>query len=239
MSEKAAVRTVGSKLGLLLIVLEGCAAFSPGDPKDRQTLRAPSGVITCHFDAESLESVPTGWRMAETNPTESLATWRIVEDPTAPSGRKVMALTSSKNYDGTYNLAIIEGSSFQDLDLRVHVKAVAGEEDQGGGPIWRCQDEDNYYVCRFNPLEHNYRVYVVRNGRRRQLQSVHFDSEPGRWYTVRVTAIGDRITCYLDDQVLLEAEDRTFADPGMVGLWTKADAVTSFDNLAVRPFYRD
>jgi hypothetical protein len=119
--------------------------------------------------------------------------------------------------------------------LTVQVKAVKGEEDQGGGPIWRCRDENNYYICRFNPLEGNYRVYKVVEGRRKQLDSVRIETQADRWYTVRVTMTGDRITCFLDGKKLLEAQDDTLTEPGMVGLWTKADAVASFDGLTVRP----
>jgi hypothetical protein len=191
--------------------------------------------VLWHFDGDFPDRVPPGWSVRQTNPTESLATWEVVADKTAPSKPNVMALTETRNYDGTFNLAIAEDSSLTDLDLTVRVKAVTGEEDQGGGPIWRCKDEDNYYICRFNPLESNYRVYKVVNGRRRQLDSAIVESRAGRWYTLRVTMLGDQITCYLDGKKVLEATDGTFSGPGMVGLWTKADAVTSFDDLEVKP----
>lgn len=145
----------------------------------------------------------------------------------------IFGLRESRNYDSTFNLAIAEGTSLGDLELTVWVKAVRGEEDQGGGPIWRCMDENNYYICRVNPLENNFRVYVVQEGKRRQLDSQTVGLQAGRWYSVRVMMMGDHIVCYLDGQRLLEARDRTFPDPGMIGLWTKADAVTSFDNLSV------
>ena len=121
----------------------------------------------------------------------------------------------------------------------MRVKAIKGKEDQGGGPIWRCKDQNNYYICRFNPLEGNYRVYVVKNGKRRQLDSIKVDTRPGKWYAVRAVMIGERITCYLDDRKMLEVTDATFAEGGMVGLWTKADAVTSFDDLYVKSLDQD
>ena len=114
------------------------------------------------------------------------------------------------------------------------MKAVSGDEDQGGGPIWRCKDENNYYICRFNPLEGNYRIYKVVNGKRKQLDTTRIETEPGKWYAVRVTMVGEHITCYLDGRKLLGVWDSTFEDFGMVGFWTKADAVTRFDDLVVR-----
>ncbi len=187
-----------------------------------------------NFDGDTAGTVPADWSIRQTRPTKALAAWNIMADPTAPSKPNVLALTRTENDDPTFNLAIAKDTSFKDLDLTVKVKAISGETDQGGGPIWRCTDENNYYISRFNPLESNFRVYYVKEGRRKQLQSVRINTEPGTWYTVRVTMIGHHITCYLDGKKLLEATDDTFQDAGMVGLWTKSDAVARFDDLRVR-----
>ena len=222
----------GLAAAMILVAIAGCVSGQRAEVGERPKLVAAR--IVWSFDGDSVGEVPTGWSVCETNPTEALATWRVIEDATAPSGRRVFALTESRNYDGTYNLAVADGTSYKDLDLTVRVKAVSGEEDQGGGPIWRAADANNYYICRFNPLESNYRVYVVKDGRRRQLESAKIDLEAGRWCAIRVTMVGDHITCYLDGRKMLEATDDTFPNPGMIGLWTKADAVTSFDDLRVR-----
>ncbi len=152
------------------------AALPPATGND-----VTEGKRAWNFDAGTPGKVPTGWSIRQTNPTKAMATWRVTADGTAPSKSNVFALTGSANYDGTFNLAIAEGTSFKDLDLSVKVKAVRGDEDQGGGPIWRCKDEDNYYISRFNPLEGNYRVYKVVNGRRKQLKTVKVETEAGRW----------------------------------------------------------
>lgn len=187
------------------------------------------------FDKDVVGQLPEAWSARQTRPTKALATWQVVKDSTAPSQPNVLALTKTENYNGTYNLAVAEKSNFKDFDLTVKMKAVRGQEDQGGGPIWRCRDEDNYYICRANPLENNYRFYKVENGRRRQLKSAEVELTDGKWYTLRVTMVGNRITCYLDGRKMMEATDNTFPESGKVGLWTKADAVTSFDDLTVTP----
>lgn len=210
------------------MLLSGCA--SGGGTKREQN---GSGEWT--FDQHRAGALPTGWRLAETNPTESLAKWEVKPGDAAPSADKIFALTHSKNYNGTYNLAIAENTSYADLELTVRVRGDAGEEDQGGGPIWRCRDKDNYYICRINPLESNYRVYKVVEGRRRQLDSAAVDLEARRWYTLAVKMAGAHITCTLDGEPMLEAEDESIPNAGQIGLWTKADAVTSFDDLSVRP----
>ena len=44
----------------------------------------------------------------------------------------------------------------------------------------------------------------------------------------------EKIDLYLDGRHVLEAQDDTFPAAGGVGLWTKADAASSFDNLKVQ-----
>ena len=225
---------------MVLTLLPGCAYLRERTCKTPPEI-CPVGGVTCWtFEAEGdVGKVPTGWRIAETNPTKTLAIWKVIADDTAPCGKHAFALTESANYDGTYNLAIAENTAYQNLHCSVQVKAVTGEEDQGGGPIWRCQNRDNYYICRINPLESNYRVYVVRQGKRRQLDSARVELEAGRWYTLEISMIGDEIICSLDGKAMLHATDDTITAPGMIGLWTKADAVTSFDKLHVRPDRRE
>jgi hypothetical protein len=115
--------------------------------------------------------------------------------------------------------------------VSVAVRADGGEVDQGGGPMWRVQDANNYYLCRFNPLESNFRVYVVQDGVRRQLGTTLVITKPGAFHRVEVAFAGDRITCSLNGAVLLDVRDATIGKAGGVGLWTKADARTSFDDF--------
>ena len=99
--------------------------------------------------------------------------------------------------------------------------------------MWRVQDANNYYLCRLNPLESNFRVYVVKDGVRRQLATALVETKMGQWHRVEATFLGERITCSIDGKQLLAATDGTIAMAGGVGLWTKADARTSFDDLVV------
>jgi hypothetical protein len=186
------------------------------------------------FDKESAGQMPAGWKAGYTNPAEGKAVWAVAEDPTAPSPPYVLSLTKTESSGRVFNLAMAEKTSFKDVDVSVKIKANGGKEDQGGGLIWRCKDENNYYVCRINPLENNFRVYKVVNGKRQQLQSVDVNNDAGKWYELRAKMAGNRMECYLDGKKLLEATDDEIKDAGMVGLWTKADAASSFDNIAVR-----
>ena len=188
-----------------------------------------------NFNADTLEKVASGFHVAETNGKGKLATWQVVKDATTPNPPNVFALTSTDNNGSTYNLAIAKKTSYKDVDISVQVKAVSGEEDQGGGPIWRAKGKDNYYIARWNPLENNFRVYFVKNSKRKQLGSANVELQSDQWHTIRIVMVGQKIHAYLDGKKLITLEDNNFADAGMIGLWTKADAATSFDDLSVKP----
>lgn len=170
---------------------------------------------------------------AETHPTVAPARWELAEDAAAPSPPGILALAHTENEGPTFNLALAREPRFEDLELSLWVCARTGETDQGGGPVWRAQDADNYYVCRFNPLESNFRLYVVAGGQRRQLATADVPTKPGEWHHVEVRMEGSSIRCTLDGGAVLEARDDTLRGAGRVGMWTKADAATRFDDLAV------
>jgi hypothetical protein len=217
----------------LLLTGAGCASMRRTEGPPPPPKAWPGKALSWKFDTDPVAELPPGWLITETNPTTAPAVWHVATDPTAPSPNNVLALVESTNTDGTFNLAVYQNMRFRNLNLTVAVKANNGTEDQGGGPVWRYVDENNYYVCRFNPLEKNFRLYKVVNGQRTQLQSADVEAARGQWCRVRVTMVGSRIACYLNEKRWLEADDDTFAEPGLVGLWTKADAVTAFDDLAI------
>jgi len=110
--------------------------------------------------------------------------------------------------------------------------ATQGKFDQGGGPVWRYQDANNYYICRHNPLEDNFRIYKVIAGKRSQLASLDLKAETGQWHTIRVVMRGDKIVGSINGKEL-GVRDGAISKAGKVGLWTKADAVTEFDRFSV------
>jgi len=177
--------------------------------------------------------LPPGFAIQKTG-EGTLPKWEVLADPTAPSPPHVLAQRSKENSGEHFNLAVVEESDYQDLEIEVTFKAVEGEEDQGGGLIWRYQDPDNYYVARANPLEDNFRIYRVVRGWRKQLQSARLKVTRGTWHTLRIVAKGDRMEGFYDGKKYLAIRDKTFPR-GKIGLWTKADAVTYFDDLRARP----
>jgi hypothetical protein len=159
--------------------------------------------------------------------TNEVGQWVVAVD-----GNNHVLYQKAKNDDATFNVALAEGTSYKDIDLSVKLRAVAGEVDRGGGLVWRAKDKNNYYICRYNPLEDNFRVYKVEGGKRTMFKG---DKSPGdeKWHTLRVTMTGSKIACYFDRQKVLEANDATFPEAGMIGPWSKADAQSYFDELTV------
>lgn len=185
------------------------------------------------FDRNTIGEPPPGWSFGFTYPETGKAQWLVERNPKPMTGPNALRLFAESG-PRTFNVAMATNTSYGDVDVRTRLRPVTGQVDQGGGLVWRCSDANNYYVCRINPLESNFRVYRVIDGQRHQLQSASVATEPGTWYAIRAKMIGDHIMCFLDGRKLLDVHDGVLKDAGMVGLWTKADASSAFDNVAVR-----
>jgi 3-keto-disaccharide hydrolase len=188
---------------------------------------------TFRFGKGDVGKVPAGWKAAQTHEGKG-SVWKVAADDTAPSKSGLVLAQTAESPSAVFNLCVATDTSYKDVEVRVAFKAVRGKKDQGGGIVWRYQDANNYYVARMNPLEDNYRVYTVVNGKRTQLQTKEGLKVPaGEWHTLMVKMQGDRIECFLDGTKHLDVKDNTFPQAGKIGLWTKADAQTQFDDLRV------
>ena len=172
----------------------------------------------------------TSWRTGR----GAIGDWRVVEDATASQG-KAIAQISADPTDYRFPLAVYEPLQAQDVEASVRFKAISGKGDQAGGLAVRLTDADNYYVVRANALEDNVRLYRVVKGDRQQLASASAKVSSGAWHTLTLRAEGDRLSVSFDGKPLLTHSDRTFTGLGKVALWTKADSVTRFDRLVIRP----
>jgi hypothetical protein len=193
------------------------------------------------FDSAKPSMVPPGWTVAMTH-DGGPPKWEILSDPSAPSKPHVLAQTSSDNTSGRFPLAIYEKASFTNGSLSVRFKAVSGQRDQAAGLVWRYRDPDNYYVVRANAIEDNVVLYKVEGGKRLSLApkgtpsktyGVKHKVPKQTWSTMKVNCDGPRFTVYLDGSSIMEVADATFTRAGKVGLWTKADSVTYFDDFEI------
>jgi len=177
--------------------------------------------------------LPSGWKAEKTGKGEG-SVWKVTADETAPGKTGHVLTQTAEGPNAVFNLCVAPDVSGKDVEIGVAFKALSGELDQGGGMVWRYQDANNYYVARFNPLEKNFRVYKVIAGKRVQLNSKGgLEAPKGKWHTLKVRHVGEKVECWLDGKKLLEATDDAITKAGGVGLWSKADAVTSFDGLRV------
>lgn len=220
-------------------VLLSCVLTTASNPRmvasaARAASQSAGALLSYNFDRDPAGAPPVHFHAALTG-GGSAVRWEVRADPTAPSSPNVVAQLSVDRTDYRFPLLIADEASFRDVELRVKFKAVSGRVDQAAGLVFRFKDAGNYHVVRANALENNYRLYHVVNGRRVQFAGANFKVTSGEWHELRVEAIGNRMVCYYDGQKKIEARDGTFKDAGKVGLWTKADSVTYFDDLAVRP----
>ena len=140
------------------------------------------GGDSYNFEDVEVGTLPPGWTSAKTGEGPG-SVWKVTEDKSSPAGSKVLTQTSPDGPNPLFNLCVADKTRHTDLNLAVATKALAGEYDQGGGPVWRYQDANNYYVCRMNPLEENYRLYKVASRRRRSGSGNR--NRSGSWTTRR------------------------------------------------------
>jgi hypothetical protein len=196
---------------------------------------------TFNFDSASPGTLPGGWTSAMTH-DGGAARWEILKDDTAPSKPNVLAQTSTDATSGRFPMAILNKEDLKDGELRVKFKPVSGQGDQAAGLVWRYRDANNYYVVRANALENNVVLYKVEGGKRISLApkgtpaktyGVKHDVAPKAWSTLAVSFQDTLFAVFFNGRKLFEVEDQTFTEAGKVGLWTKADSVTYFDDFQI------
>lgn len=201
-----------------------------------KTLSILQTDTTFTFNDYELGKIPSGWSQYYTGKGKS-TNWKIIND----QGNEVLAQLSSDNPNYHFNEIIFDGIKVKNVALTVKLKGVKGKMDQGGGFVWRFIDKNNYYVVRANPLEDNVVLYKVENGKRTDLpligkgKTYGVDVKPlGKgWNTLKLTVLDNVFTVYLNNKQIFQVKDETFVNAGKIGLWTKADAVTYFDDFQV------
>jgi hypothetical protein len=185
------------------------------------------------FESNQIGATPEGWTSTLTGSGDPK--WSIESDETAPSKSKVLKQSGR----ATYPLILKNDTSIKDGFVEMKFKAIAGSQDRAAGIVWRAKDAKNYYVTRANALEDNVVLYKTVDGVRSPLDIVGRKGGYGTdvkvpsntWHSLRVDFKGSRFGVFFNGKQLFEVEDSTFTDAGKVGLWTKADSVTLFDEV--------
>ena len=209
-------------LGAAMVAAVG-VAYAQGD-----------GGRTWDFQGDAVNSPPAGFGFGRTGQGRE-GKWIVLADPTAPSGGHVLAQTDADGTDYRFPVAFASAPEVKDLRLEVRCKAVSGKVDEACGLVFRFKDPDNYYVARANALEDNVNLYHVVKGRRREIKGWRGKVTANAWHALAVEARGDRLQVFWEGRPIIDARDDTFREAGKVGLWTKADSVTYFAALTVKP----
>jgi hypothetical protein len=185
-----------------------------------------SSPETVNFDSAETGRPPAGWTAGQTG--RGQAHWAVVADATAPSRPNVL----KQSGNATYPVCIKDDTNIKDGFVEVKFKPVSGKEDQAGGLLWRAKDANNYYVARANALEDNVTIYHTINGRRTEKKRTDMKVAANQWHTLRVEFQGNHFMVSLDGRKAIDWDDETFKEAGKVGVWTKADSVTLFDDFS-------
>lgn len=189
---------------------------------------------TWTFDADKPGAPPVGFSFGRTGSGKQGA-WVVKAEAEAPSPPNLLAQVDADATDDRFPMAVADNLSVRDVRVSVRCKPIAGSVDQACGLVFRYRDENNYYLTRANALENNVRLYVVKNGHRGQLESWSGPVTGKAWHELRIDARGDHFEVYWNGKKVIDGRDRTFPDAGRIGVWTKADSVTYFDDLSATP----
>lgn len=228
MAQRSVAGLAKALLGLLI-------AFSPGLSSASAQAETSSPVQEWSFDEEQPNYLPVQFSIGTLFDGRPAGDWRVLTTDRAKSPPNVLAQLMPKGAEHAYKVTLTKGVVASDLHLQVWFLPIQGNADMGGGLIWRAADDRNYYLARANPLEQNIRVYRVVKGVRHLLKNFDQMIDIRQWHLLRVTHRGCQITIFYDGKQVLDLCDRTFHS-GTIGLWTKSDAVTYFDDLRFERF---
>ncbi len=213
-----------SRRGLFRAALAALGAYGVSRPGTARTapmeIKLPDNILAdrVDFDTRGTE----GWTTVD-------GQWVVEDMPGAPVGKRVLVQRATRNQ---FNVIVAPTGPFTDVDVSVKFDPLSGREDASGGIVFRFND-GKYYVVRANALEGNFRLYAYDRGRRELASASVKAPALAQWHMIRVVALGDHIQGWLDGALLLDHRDSRFRS-GRVGLWTKADSITAFNDLTIR-----
>ncbi len=225
-------RYIASLLSLwtLAVSMPVGAQFPPPSSQNKTSHVSP--LTTIDFDHFKIGPITNDFTPILSGLGKAVS-WEIRQDPAALSGKNVLAQTSYDQVDYRFPLLVYNNITAKNVQVTVQFRPVSGKIDQAAGVIFRYQDPEHFYVVRANALEDNVQLYRVVKGIRQVITGQHVHVATGQWHSLEITAQGNQITVVFDDKQLFEVRDDTFSSAGRIGLSTKSDGVTIFDNLQV------
>ena len=181
---------------------------------------------TIDFDKDPVGASPDGWTCGVTG--RGTPKWSVEIAADSPSKSQVLRQSGQ----GTFPWCVRKDVAITDGFVEVKFKPARGEGDRAGGVVWRWKDGDNYYVARANALENNVSLYHTTHGSRQTIEYASAPVQSNVWHTLRAEFSGKQIKVILDGKLVIEQSDTHIAGTGAVGVWTKADSVTEFDDFS-------
>ncbi len=214
---------------LALLATAGCWWSEASRAHEKAEDALPQDTSTrIDFDLLPERYSPAGFSFARTGGGD-MGAWRV--DRIRDSSNNVLAQISADGTDSRYPVCVYDGFSAADVAVSCRFKTVDGRVDRAAGLVARYVNEQNYYVVRANALEGNVRLYRVVAGVRKQIAGADSPVDSGRWHDLALHVTGNHFEVVYENKLLFSADDAALTGEGKVGLWTKADSVTWFDDL--------
>lgn len=221
---------------VLALALSGCGEPPPPRVAGASTPQLPmaGGPTSAAFDADTVDQAPSGFTVHTIGPGRP-SQWLVKKAPDAPSGGQVLMQCDNDDTNHRYPCVLSNAGRYGDVRVEVKGKGISGDRDRSFGVIARAIDEKNYYVARCNTVNENVRLYHFIDGKRTELAEWEGSAAPGVWHTIALEVKGDRLTVFFNGKKIIEKQDATLPGPGRVGLFTKAEAVSQFDDFSATP----
>jgi hypothetical protein len=125
---------------------------------------------------------------------------------------------------------------FHDGEISMRFKLVGGALDQCAGILFNLKPNGDYLTVRFNAKEDNLVLWTFDKGKRSFVKKGVKDVplQMQTWHTMKIAVHGTHLEGFLDGEPLI---DYTLAAPvsGKVGVWSKTDSISEFQDYTVTP----
>jgi hypothetical protein len=200
------------------------------EPVPKEGTPIPMAVF--NFDRDSLGKPPPRFTFAVTGEGPDIH-WEVRQDPHAPSPPNVLVQSGKAKPGENFALALLDDVLLEHGEIAVRFKALAGEDDQAAGIVYRYKDPQNYYVIQASSKDDTCVLYRVKKGKRKLLDTKYVTVIPYTWYELRITFAKEHYTALVNGDLILGGKDSSFKGAGQVGLWTPSDSSIAFDDFRV------
>jgi hypothetical protein len=123
---------------------------------------------------------------------------------------------------------------FRDGEISMRFKIVAGQLDECAGILFNLKPNGDYLTVRFNGMEDNVVLWTFNKGVRKFVKrgTENVPLAKNQWHMLQISVHGTNLQASLNGKHLL---DYTLSEPvsGKVGVWSKTDSVSYFDEFTV------